>query len=294
MGFSPALDVTYVVDALHEGRTHRPLETVRHLGGKAVNLARVAAALGASVRVVVPLSAEDAAIHRAFLAEEGVELVAVRSDAPLRMCVSVASRSSGLMTEVYESPVLLSADVVEPLLRAAGRSDRLAFSGSVPLGTEGAVAQLVGSNRHAAVDTHGASLAAAVSAGPELVKVNRSEAESFLGAVPGGPLLDLVQDLRLRSGGTAVVTDSTAGIAAAGAHERWLARLPGVVGGFSQGSGDAMMGGMLAAYDTGGDLVDAIRLGVAAATANALVPGGGRLDPSVARDLVARVELTRG
>jgi fructose-1-phosphate kinase PfkB-like protein len=73
----------------------------------------------------------------------------------------------------------------------------------------------------------------------------------------------------------------------------WRLRPPPVTGFYPVGSGDAMLGGIAAGLVDGADLPDAVRLGAAAATANALLPGAGRLDASEALRLRGRVRLER-
>jgi fructose-1-phosphate kinase PfkB-like protein len=291
VALSPAMDVTYVVDVLVEGRTHRPTVVERHPGGKAVNLARAAVLLGAQARVVAPLTETDAATFRSGLDEDGVDLVVVPSSHPLRMCVSVASRASARMTEIYEhAPPLAEAEAAAVAAAPLEATDGwTALSGSVPPTALAAVDALLDGAPRVAVDTHGASLEAAVRAGPAVVKVNRSEAVALLGQAP---LVELVAGLHARSGGLAVVTDSTAGVAATDGTSTWLLRLPDVVGSFSQGSGDSMLGGVITALEAGANTLDALRLGVGAATANAMVPGAGRFDPGFARQLAERVSAT--
>jgi fructose-1-phosphate kinase PfkB-like protein len=56
--------------------------------------------------------------------------------------------------------------------------------------------------------------------------------------------------------------------------------LPGVHGSFPVGSGDTLLGALLAALDAGEPLDSALVTATAAATANALVPGAAVLRPA--------------
>jgi fructose-1-phosphate kinase PfkB-like protein len=53
------------------------------------------------------------------------------------------------------------------------------------------------------------------------------------------------------------------------------------------GSGDAFLAGLVVGLDQGSEWEDALRLALGAATANAELPGAGKLDP------VRAVELAR-
>jgi hypothetical protein len=52
------------------------------------------------------------------------------------------------------------------------------------------------------------------------------------------------------------------------------------------------LGGLVTALDRGGSWFDAIALALGAATANAEMPGAGRLDPVLAAELAARADLS--
>lgn len=292
--FSPAVDVTYLVDDLVEGRTHRPSRVEKHPGGKALNLARAAAALGAEVQVVAPLSKEAIETFRAGLGADGVELIAVPVADPVRMCVSVASAATGLMTEIYEHPPTLAARDIEAVsdrTRSVARG-WLAVSGSMSAGAVPALGRLLGAGTRVAVDTHGEALAGALTAHPAIVKVNRAEAEAAVGA--RSDVVALTHVLYETTGGICIVTDSTAGVVVTDGAGTWRLRLPDVVGRYPQGSGDSMLGGLLAALDAGAGLLEATVLGTAAAAANALIPGAGRFDLETVHTLRDRVEVVPG
>jgi sugar/nucleoside kinase (ribokinase family) len=70
---------------------------------------------------------------------------------------------------------------------------------------------------------------------------------------------------------------------------RVLRAAPPALGAYPVGSGDAALGGFLAALDAGGDWEAAMALASGAAAANAEQPGAGRLDGPRAYDLARRV-----
>ena len=286
---SPALDVTYEVADLVLGATHRPSAVHRHPGGKAVNVARVVAALGSEVRLVVLLPHSSADFFVTDLAPDGVAVVPVPSSHPLRTCVSIASAASGLMTEVYEQPPAATASEAAALVTAVGDGP-VAISGSV--GHDGLVADLLrGRAATSAVDTHGPALAVAVSARAGLVKVNRGEAMALVG---DRSVADLALALQVRTAGLVVVTDGIRGAVAADGSSVLHVGPAGSPGAFPQGSGDAFLGGLLSALDDGSDWPSALRLGAGCAAANAQVPGAGRLDVDLSRRWAEDVEFVQG
>jgi 1-phosphofructokinase/tagatose 6-phosphate kinase len=296
---SPSLDVTYVVEELVEGGQSRPLEVHRVAGGKAINAARAARALGAQVRVVAPLGGPSGDAIAAELDRAGIALHAIPSAEPARTCVSVFSRASGSLTEIYEhAPPIADA---WPGMLAAIRRDLAApapvhvlLSGSLPpTGMPDPLAEVAdlvtSAGARWAVDTHGEALRRALELAPRIVKVNRAEAADALDG--DGDTQELARALHERTGGLAIVTDGPAGVVAVDDERALRVHLPGVHGGFPVGSGDTLLGALLAALDAGEPLDSALVTATAAATANALVPGAAVLRPADLPGLRAAVRV---
>jgi 1-phosphofructokinase family hexose kinase len=330
LALSPSVDVTYLVDEFREGCTHRPTSVFRAAGGKALNAARAATLLGARVKAIAILGGSAGDFIRRDLEASGVPVEAIAGTLETRTCVSVSSAESGLLTEVYESPTPISAGELASVRDAvatalADRPGWLAISGGVPASVPdaelGDLVRLAHSlGRRVAIDSHGPALAGALTAGPDLVKVNRREATELLGLPVGTEAFDLAARIHYRTGGTVIVTDGVDGSVAVDATARWRATLAGEPGRYAVGSGDSFLGGLLAALDGGfvpGDasggrsagapigapgsavigvpgsaLVGALRLATGCATANALVPGAARFAASDAREIAARVVVS--
>jgi 1-phosphofructokinase family hexose kinase len=302
-GLSPSLDITYSVDALRLGAIHRPTGVVRCAGGKALNMIRAAATLGASGTVVAVLGGVTGEFLRTALEEAGIEVVLVETPAETRTCVSIGSADTGALTEVYETAAPLPDEVwqlftarTETTLRR--RPGWLSISGGAPhgLGAD-ALAQLVrlgaAAGVRVALDTHGPALPQAVDAAPELVKINRYEAAELLHLPTTTALMDMAEQIRDRTGGTVVLTDGQHGALALDGSTAVQAEIPAVVGRFPVGSGDSFLGGLLAELDQGAELADALQTATAAGVANALVPGPGVFEASAVQSLRARVVLRR-
>jgi fructose-1-phosphate kinase PfkB-like protein len=60
---------------------------------------------------------------------------------------------------------------------------------------------------------------------------------------------------------------------------------------FPVGSGDAFLGGLAVGLGRGDDVVAAARLGLAAAIANAQIPGAGELHPAAVQPIVAGISI---
>lgn len=306
---NPSIDRLYEVDRLTDGAIHRPLAVVARAGGKGLNAARAAVALGARVTAVgiVAGRAGDWIVEQ--LDGLGIDAPMVRTRGETRTCISILDRSSGLLTELYERGDeigpdawdALEAGVAAELVR--GDIGALTLSGSLPPGAPvdgfARIARLV---RVAATsgrvpvlaDTYGPALAAVLAERPAVVKVNAAEAGEMVRLVVDDAASAVVAAAALRERGAdgVIVTLGVAG--AVVATTAGAARLvpPDVQGAYPVGSGDAFLAGLAAALVDGEPLLEAARRGMAAGIANALLPGTGELDPRTAAALVAQVAVT--
>jgi 1-phosphofructokinase family hexose kinase len=293
LALSASLDVTYEVDAFHFGDITRPRTVTRVAGGKALNVARAAKTLGADVLAVAALGGATGDWIERMLADEEIPVCTVALRAATRTCIAVVEDAeSATSTDLYEPATTLTADeweayaaAVRSAIRSADRGAWLALSGSIPPGVplDGLAALLAEARDRGVrvvVDGSGPGLRATVSAA-DLVKVNRREASELLGVdVPTAA--EACALLRERYGVDAVVTDGIHGSAARVGGI--TATTPAVVlrGRFPAGSGDAFLGGLLAAFVRGVALDEALRAAASAGVRNALVPGQGRLAPTQA------------
>lgn len=282
---SPSLDLTYEVDELRRGDITRPLAVTHVAGGKALNVARVAHALGSEVHVVAALGGHTGAWISDLLSEDGV----TTSFVPLRRTTRLSSaiveaRGGASSTDLYETATPLDADEWDAfralaVAAAARRPTWVALSGSLPPGVDAAAAaellrELRAGGSRVAVDSSGAGLAA-LGSSADLVKVNRAEASEVCGPQAGAQAA--ARALRAMFGGDAVVTDGIRGAFAMLGDEEASVDAPATRGRFSAGSGDAFLGGLLAGLDAGLSGAEALALARSAAERNAAVPGQGVL-----------------
>jgi 1-phosphofructokinase family hexose kinase len=302
---SPSLDVTYLVDHLGLGAIHRPTAVHQVAGGKSLNLARAANTLGADVAAVAVLGGPTGRTITSELINSGIAVRSVESPADTRICVSIAAADRNDLTELYPYAPQLPAEVWRAFRSQLagmiiGRPGWLAINGSAPQGLPtSAYAELVIMAHQAglqvAVDTHGPALESALQESPELVKINRYEAAELIGRdAEGADLAELAKIIGDRTGGQVIITDGRAGALGRSADGAvHLATLPDDLNGrYPVGSGDAFLGGWLAATDVGAGPATALRLATGCGAANALVPGPGNLDPATAREIADASVLT--
>jgi 1-phosphofructokinase family hexose kinase len=302
LAISPAIDRLLEVRRLAVGEISRPVGMVAVPGGKALNTARVAAALNARVTACALLSGHAGRWIADGLAAEHIELQAVWTDGETRTCTSILDHSSGALTEVYEesasvSPADWSAYLELVRSEVAQGPGVVVISGSLPPGPdEDALAELCAiasaAGVFAVVDSSGGALARAVRARPALVKVNTYEATSLLGRPVGQDDAQAAAEELVRLGArSAVVTAGRAGAGAVLDGSRWRVGGPSSEGRYAVGSGDAFLAGLAVAILRRASPEGALRLAAGAAAANAQVAGAGRLDAAAVRRYAADVQV---
>ncbi len=302
---NPSIDRLYEVDRLTVGAIHRPRSVVAVAGGKGLNAARAAASLGGSVTVAGIVAGRAGEWIAGQLAELGVDARLTRSTGETRTCVSILDRSTGELTEVYERGDEIDGetwDALEATIRAEldrGDVALMAFSGSLPPGAPadgfGRIARLAAAPSPAVpilADTYGPALRAVLVESPAILKLNAVEAADASGVTVSEVISAAAAGRRLRDAGAAsvIVTIGLAGAVVLTGDRRVHLQPPDLRGDYPVGSGDAFVGGLAVATGRGDDLIDAARLGLAAAVANAQVAGAGRLDPTVVGGILERIE----
>lgn len=293
---NPAIDRTMVFRNLRLGAVQRTDEIVVAAGGKGLNVARAAQTLGQPALVCAPLGGLVGDQFAQLVAAEGLQGHWTRHGAgDTRTCVLLVDPAADDATALNEAGPLLSADdwqrYAADVLGLAPGAALCLVSGSLPRGVAperlGELVAAIGAlGVGVIVDTSGPPLLAALAAGPWGVKVNGAE----LGAALGRPVEDVASAAaalgELRAGGIALAAVSlgAAGCVAADDTGTWWARPPHEPVVSSVGSGDSLLAGFSTGLVRGMGLPEALRLGVACGTADALTVGGGRLEgPTLAR-----------
>jgi 1-phosphofructokinase family hexose kinase len=300
------IDRTAALAVLRPGEVLRFDRVVVTPGGKGLNVARAAQALGHSALLVALLPGHTGRAAAALIAEEGVELSGVPSGGELRSTMIVQERG-GRTTVMNEPGPQVDerrwADYENAVRGRLTSRSVLVCSGSVPPGAPAdaygrltGIAHAVGVR--AIVDAAGETLLRALDAAPDLVTPNLAEAEGALGLRGEGAAVESGPDARaraeeaaealLRQGArAAVVTADSAGAAVADGATEWIPAPRVAEVRNPIGAGDVLLSALAAALERGEALPDAARAGVAAAAASVEHPTAGMLDPARARDLAA-------
>jgi tagatose 6-phosphate kinase len=298
-----ALDVTYDVDLLVPGATHRVRSARQRAGGKGVNVASVLTMLGVPVTATGLLGGGTGDEIAADLDARGIQHSFFRCSGESRRTVNVVSMGDGEATIFNEpGPELPAAEWSAllggmPELIVGSRAAVMVLSGSLPPGApEDAYAQLVLLAQHrgvqTVVDADGAVLRQAVAAHPDVIKPNVFELKAATGeheVLPGAEIL------RRHGALDVVVSAGERGAVVVTRDGRHLtARMRTRLSGNPTGAGDAMVAAVaagLAGGAAGPDWSRTIVQAVAWSAAAVLSPLAGDIDHGDVARLAADVEL---
>jgi tagatose 6-phosphate kinase len=294
-----ALDITYRVDQLTPGSSHRVREVQERAGGGGINVARVLHALGHDTLILGFIGSASAAALTTDLARGGLARELISIEGPTRRSVAVVDSSNGAATLFNEAgprvPVA-TWDALETMLTARlPEATALVVSGSLPPGaSDDACARLV---RLAAVhrvtvlvDTVGENLLQAATAGADIVKANSGELLDTTGL---SEVAAAATALRRRGAQAVVASLGDAGMSAWTPNGSWRAAPPARVVGNPTGAGDAATAALIAGAVAGASWPDRLRDAVALSAAAVLQPTAGSVDMDHYRGFVPQIVVEK-
>jgi 1-phosphofructokinase family hexose kinase len=300
------IDRTSSIAELRPGEVLRVSDVDVTPGGKGLNVARAARALGAPATLVAFVPGQTGRAAASLIREEGVALEAVPVGGEIRSTSVILE--PGRATVLNEpGPALAPGDweaLEVAVSRALGDHRLIVCSGSLPPGSPDDGYARLARGRFAVVDAGGAVLGAALEAGPAVVTPNLAEAEGLLHgradeSVEASPEArghaEAAASALVRAGArAAVVTAAAAGAAVcADGAVTWLAA-PRVTVVNPIGAGDVFTAALAAALEAGDDVLGAARQGVAAAAASVEVGRAGELDAARMAELLRATSTPSG
>lgn len=261
----PAFEViATTASPLRAGAVVRSEATVTGIGGKALNVARFAAAMGAPVRAVVLGDAGFLAAVAAdpLLGGPSIEVVPVHSRGKTRTDLAVVD-GRGRLTVVNGTSTDVEAGALSDAMHATwdriAAGDVIVLAGSLPPTARLVYGMLVARAREVGarsiLDASGAWLTGALGAGPDVVKVNAAEARDAGVGAASAPVV--------------VVTRGARGARwwEAGRAAGSVVPPPGLEVVNTLGAGDAVTAGLAMTLAGGGTVRDGLILGTAMAAA---------------------------
>jgi 1-phosphofructokinase len=290
---NPSLDRTLHLQRLQRGEVHRAELSTTDPGGKGVNVARCLNAHGDEVVAVLPVGGATGAAMAALLDEAKVMHDLVRHDGRTRANVSIVE-PDGTTTKLNEPGHPLSdadlAALVEVVTRRVGPGDWVVTAGSLPAGQDPRTYAVIGEAVRArgarwAVDTSGSALPASLEAGPDLVKPNLHELEEAVGHRLDtiGAVVNAGRALVARGVDTVLSSLGAAGAVLVRSDSALHAKSPTVRVRNTVGAGDSLLAGYLHGLLDSDSVDQALRTGVAWATAAVSTPGTGVPAPDLVR-----------
>ena len=290
---NPALDLTWHVDRIVQGETHRADAGIARAGGKGLNVARVAHAQGASVLALATSGGATGVEFAAELASSPVPHELVPVQGATRRSVALVDEHLGDTTIVNERGInpttqeweALKAAVVRALRAPATKATKpvLVLSGSLPPGApDDLLPTLIRIGRDAGAiviaDTSGPALLAAADAGATVLKPNAAELAEATGIAD--PIAGACELLH-RGASLVLLSRGADGMLAVTADEVVRARLAHPLAGNPTGAGDAAVAACAVLMAQGEkDPTVLLRRATAWSAAAVLMPLAGEIHPS--------------
>lgn len=285
---NPSVDRTLELDRLRHGEVLRATDTHTDAGGKGVNVTRALVANGFPSLAVLPLGGTEGRLLEALLEDAGVPYAAVPIRTTTRSNITL-SEPSGAVTKINAPGGPLEAVELDALVAAIvpklSGTSWLVCCGSLPQGAPVHFYATLTDRAHAAgvavaIDASGEPLAAAIEAGPELIKPNLDELIELVGRSLStlDEIVDAAEEVRARGVGAVVVSLGARGAVLVDGDAPTLAVPPALIARSDVGAGDTLLAGFLAA---GGIGPEALRAGVAWSAAAVALPGTSVPTPEV-------------
>ncbi|MGV1004485.1 MAG: 1-phosphofructokinase [Candidatus Nanopelagicales bacterium] len=279
---NPSLDRTLTINALERGEVIRAIDTREDPAGKGVNVARSLAAAGDEVLAVLPVGGPMGRALVGMLDDTDLDYDAVPIAGATRANVTVVE-PDGTTTKLNEPGPNLSAAERAAVVAAVGRhaiaGGWVVVAGSLAADQDtsviadlAAVARGVGARF--ALDASGIALKDGLGAKPDLIKPNDEELGELLGRTLAGreEVLAGCQEARELGAGAVICSLGADGAVLVDDQGVWHAKGPRVEVRSTVGAGDNLLAGFLHGGGTG---PEALRVGVAWATAAVGTPGTG-------------------
>ena len=286
-GLTPAWQQILRFTAVQPREVNRAAEAHWCASGKAINVGMALAALGVSARTLSPAGGWSGQALQAEFAERRIPATWVATHAPMRVCTTVLNQADGTATELVENAAELSTAEREAFQsqyhELAAKAEMVVLTGSLPQGTPTTFygALLERTRCPVVLDARGPSLLAALVCKPRVVKPNREELTQTVGRpLPDrAAVLAAMRELIDRGAQSVVVTHGKDAVWVMEEMAAWELTPPAVTPVVNPiGCGDCLAAGVAWGLARGDPLVDAVRLGIAAAADNVSQLLPARLD----------------
>ena len=295
IGFSPAIDITYLVDKLIPGTAHKVTQKFTIAGGKSINVASVLETLGASSQLLIPLGGDTGKAILQDLGTRKIKTIHQQISGITRTCVAVVADQASVFNEPATTLTDAEYDQFENLIREQRTSSKvLVFSGSMPSNYspdrfQKLVQQVKSSNNKVIVDTSGDYLLAGARGGADLVKPNHEE---LAAAFPGLSQSEAVAALLELGAGSVYLSMGSGGGLFQSAEEAFAVEVPKVMGN-ATGAGDAFVAGFASGIEQDLTLSETLLVASACGSAAVLEDTGGVIRLENVEDFKSKVKVSK-
>jgi 1-phosphofructokinase family hexose kinase len=301
---NPAIDRRILIPALRPAEVNRATSVRPSAGGKAAHVTFAAKSLGVDVAWMAFLGGPEGDACAKGVEAHGVIPIRISVNEPTRTNLELCEPETGVVTEILEpGPTISSHEAAKFIaeFQIQVRNYRfVVISGSLPRGLAPdfyleLIAIAKGAGCRVLLDTSGPSLTKSLDACPDVIKPNRQEVSALLkrDIKNGDDALHAANELRDLGVEIAIVSLGEEGAVVSTAQGAMLGKPPRVPVTSAVGSGDSFLAGWTVAELQGKDTADCLRLAIACGAANCSAKSPGEIDPSMVRELVSKVQISR-
>jgi len=303
---NPALDRLLVLPTLKLDEVNRTSRVEQTVGGKGINVARAIQNIGGHAQLYLFAGGDIGQKIITGLSQEKFSFLSWPVIGENRITTVIHEEQTSRHTVINEDGPMVSMEsalaLAQTIEHTLASGDYLILSGSLPRGLRKdyyailiAIAQRQGAL--AVLDSSGESLRVALSASPYMIKPNIREAEEALGFA----ILSLDDKIkavhRFQDKGIPLVilSDGSQGLVVGHRDEVFIIKADNTFtsGGYAIGSGDTLVGVVVAQLSQQKDIKDAIRFGTACGLANTYCPGAGIFDLQFAHRLMDTIIIEK-
>lgn len=275
---NPAVDRVYFLDKFEMGNVYRTKRFTYTAGGKGLNVARVCKVLGCETAAMGFAGGFSGAFIRSEIEKQGIKDLFTDISKETRTCLNI-SDGNGISGEILEpGPEISETEknkFIKEFVSCIDDYNIICISGSLPCGLNSdfyieMIKLAKEKGKKCIADTSGSTLRDILSAKPYMVKPNQDEISALMNKVITsdddikealcwlkGEGVDIPL-ISLGENGSVALID--------GSFLKFLTPSVKVVN--AVGSGDSSVAGIAAGMDMGYSVEDAVKLGMAAGTAN--------------------------
>lgn len=291
------------IDRFSQGEIHRCHRVQYNAGGKGVNVARQLLRLHHQPLAIVCAGGHTSYFLRDLLSQDHIPYHILDPDTTLREGWTIYDNSNTEIASFFEPSSPLPSRMLNKLNTLLSSFSPLprwfACCGSAPdpasaLFYKPLISTAKKRGILTALDSYGLALSDAVTAGPDLVKINAQEASALLRrpCLSSSDFLELKNLLTPFGISYLVVTNGPNPIYASGDGGLWTLSPPSITERNPTGSGDALLAGLLAGLSEDMDFPLALRWGVAAGATNASLHSVADSTRSEIEDLLPQISCS--